>query len=164
MIRSITIPIIVLLFATAASAIAQERYTYDGAGRISSVRYSDGTTTTYTYDANSNILSMRSGISGVTAETRAVASIAAHPNPTRGAIEIAITVERPVRMRIDLVRSDGEIGTAVQSWSTMTGSTVVRWEADTDLPVGTYLLRSRSIDEAGRVSDATTNLVYLGSE
>ena len=164
MTRSICILVATLLFATVAAAMAQERYTYDGAGRLSSVRYSDGTTTTYTYDANSNILSMRSGVSAVPAESDAVASIAARPNPARGAIEIAVTVARPVRMRIDLVRSDGAISATVQQWSTLTGATVVRWQPDEVLPAGTYLLRSRSIDDAGRVSDVATNLVYLGGE
>ena len=35
-----------------------ETYTYDNAGRLSSVTYDDNTTINYTYDANGNVLAM----------------------------------------------------------------------------------------------------------
>jgi len=75
-----------ILVAAAAGLAAQTvNYTYDAAGRLTSVSYPNGTTITYTYDPAGNLLSRQVTSSGASAsanrkaKTRRSKTAAAEP-------------------------------------------------------------------------------------
>lgn len=121
---------VMLLGASTASA---QRYEYDGAGRLTSVRHDDGSTERYTYDANGNITRMHSAVASAEAETGEVFALRleARPNPSAGRASLHYRLERGAEVEIVIATTNGEVVMRRSMGSQSVGEHVLQWSATT---------------------------------
>ena len=146
----------------ATAAGAQEIYSYDAAGRLARVVFDDRTTIDYTYDANGNILSMRSGVSSVEDEThqREGIIVSASPNPVTDRLRIGVEIDGASRVAIDILSLDGAVAAAISDWRRVERKGSVEWDAS-ELAAGSYVVRVRAVGEDGSTLTRTTNITVV---
>lgn len=136
----------VLLFAS-TTGVAQT-YTYDEAGRLTGASYADGSTITYSYDANGNLLeraattpttSVEGGVSGVSGS-----SLTVGPNPVTNQATIGVTTNQTGPLLLSIVDLQGTI-VATLTVEQSNSDQVVRWDGTGQtgepVPSGLYVVR-----------------------
>lgn len=139
-----------ILLATTTATQAQT-CDYDQAGRLISVAYDDGSSITYRYDANGNLLERvsRAAMTGVAAEatTGEGSGLAIGPNPMNE--ETTIRIDNAGHPGGELRIADVE-GRTVRTIMLRPGMTEVRWDGGDELgrlvPSGLYTVEVRSDD------------------
>lgn len=85
----------VALVWRASPAIAAESYVYDALGRMTDVTYANGSSIHYTYDANSNVLSVVTSLATAVEESDSPLSFRlgpVTPNPGSGARNLTFSI------------------------------------------------------------------------
>jgi YD repeat-containing protein len=147
--KSIKIHISVLILAFCSSALAQseitENYTYDDAGRLTSVVYGNETSISYTYDPSGNLLSivsqgLESSVSNVNIE---VDNISIAPNPANENIDVKFSLDSDIEISVSLFTALGKLEHTFSSGFLQKGEHAFSLSAES-LPSGLYFFRLES--------------------
>jgi len=107
---TIVIIAFILAFIAASLSLAAQQYSYDAAGRLTKVIYSNGLETRYTYDKNGNITNAKTDIiNGVDEGTTQTLSLTASPNPANERVVLGMKDLEGERADINVVSSSGEV-------------------------------------------------------
>jgi len=154
-------------FAPVTGRAAQNMtYTYDAAGRLTSVTYDDSLKTTYTYDASGNVLSVETmpatsdapDAPGDGALPAVFALGPGSPNPFRHATVLRYQLPKASPARLDIFAVTGRRVRALVGGELPAGYHSASWDGldDKGHPVssGIYLARFRagSFEESRRIS------------
>ena len=104
-----TLLVTIAMIATALCVNAQQ-YSYDAAGRLTKVIYSNGLETRYTYDKNGNIVAIKTDvINSVEENAKQTLMLTATPNPATDNIVLRMEDRNNERVDINVVNSAGVV-------------------------------------------------------
>lgn len=142
------------LSAVSAGAVPQVvTYSYDAAGRMSTVRYDEAWTIAYVYDANGNITSLTSSGGETGGQEGDVSSLLPRtyqlgqnrPNPFSGRTEMRYQLPRPGGVRLEGFDATGRLVRTLVDATQAAGYYSIVWDGTDDrgnpAPSGIYLLR-----------------------
>lgn len=163
--RSLATIMAIGLLATAAATA--QTYEYDGVGRLTSVRYSDGSIERYTYDANGNITRIEAAVASVeeTESTALELRIEARPNPSAGNAMLVYSLERGADVELAITDARGDIIMSRSIAAQPAGEHSLEWTATTSdgapLADGVYIATIEARSDDG-IRNGAVKIVVAG--
>lgn len=142
-----------MLALASIASDAQERYSYDAAGRLVSTR-ARGREIVYRYDPNGNILQTTAAPASIAADPHVTGTtLEAIPNPSRSSTLLLYHLDRPSEVELTITTPLGAIVETRHAVADRGGDHEMHWDAAA-LPAGIYIATLRARDDQGRVTTA----------